>query len=297
MGEKRSTTANKTACVRAVEFLRPESQRVCCDPYASELAGPIYRLIGKSRLLTRVTFWVQLTRRGLTGSYGSIIARTRFIDDCLEECISEGVEQVVILGAGYDSRAYRFEELSGKARVFEVDHPATQEAKKKRLNKLFGSLPEHVVYVPVDFEKDDLGDRLYSCGYDSRLRSLFIWEGVTMYLDEETIDKTMAFVAQNSGKGSSLIFDYIDKSVTDGANQTEEAKVYRSYLEGTGEPIIYGIDSGTIRGFLHEREFYELECLTECELDDMYFKPIGRDDRGYHWFGYVHAAVNPNHLK
>ncbi len=97
--------------------------------------------------------------RRFPGATDTIVSRIRFIDDCLKDCITEGVEQLVILGAGYDARAYRFNELKNKL-VFEVDHPNTQKLKKNKILNIFGSLPHYIVYVPVDFEKDKLISKL-----------------------------------------------------------------------------------------------------------------------------------------
>jgi methyltransferase (TIGR00027 family) len=130
---------------------------------------------------------------------------------------------LVILGAGYDTRAYRFDKLKEEVKVFEVDHPATQKVKIEKVSKALGSLPGHVVYVSVDFEKERLDKKLSESGYNKSLKTLFIWEGVTMYLTAEAVDETLAFVAGNSGKGSSIIFNYIFRSVLDGTCELEYA--------------------------------------------------------------------------
>ncbi len=118
---------------------------------------------------------------------GFLVARERHVDEYLRTCLAEGIEQLVILGAGYDARAYRFKlELRG-VRAFEVDHPATQQAKLKRLQHVLGRMPAQVVYVPVDFNTQTLGEQLAACGYDERLKTLFIWQGVTHYLTPEAV--------------------------------------------------------------------------------------------------------------
>ncbi|MGB8312113.1 MAG: class I SAM-dependent methyltransferase [Halobacteriota archaeon] len=105
-----------------------------------------------------------------TAVIGFVVARERYIDDYLRSCIDGGLEQLVILGTGYDSRAYRFEGLK-RAKVFEVDHPATQRIKVVKLKTALGKLPENVVFVSIDFIKETLGRRLNACGYDNRLKN------------------------------------------------------------------------------------------------------------------------------
>jgi len=170
---KASYTAELVAIDRGVESMKPEHRRVCYDPLAVHFLSTRYRVIAKSHLLTRFVYWY---RRGriCPGAVGEVVTRTRFIDDYLAKCIDDGIQQLVILGAGYDTRAYRTEVLKVKVRVIEVDHPDTQKVKMERLRNIFGSLPEHVVYVPIDFEKEKLDKRLFESGYDRNLKTLFI---------------------------------------------------------------------------------------------------------------------------
>jgi methyltransferase (TIGR00027 family) len=143
------------------------------------------------------------------------------MDDYLGACLRAGIEQLVILGAGLDSRAYRIEGLKGQVRVFEVDHPATQAAKLAKLTKLFGALPAHVTYVPIDFDAETL-EKLFDFGYSRQHKTLFIWEGVVHYLTAEAVDQTLSFVSKHSGAGSSIIFDYVYTSALTAAHKREE---------------------------------------------------------------------------
>jgi len=213
-----SRTAEGVAALRAVESLKPEDERVCYDPLAQHFLGAKYRLFGRSRFLTRLALWN--AERRSPGVFGCLVGRTRYIDDCLKACIDDKIEQLVILGAGYDTRAYRFGELKEKVKVFEVDHPATQEVKIEKVSRMLGSLPGNVVYVPIDFEKERLDKKLFESGYDRSLKTLFIWEGVTMYLTAESVDRTLAFIAGYSGKGSRVVFDYLFESAIDGTSGT-----------------------------------------------------------------------------
>ena len=112
---KLSWTAEIVAHDRAIESVKPEHQRICYDPLAVHFLSPRYRAIARSHLLARLAYRYRRERHN-PGSAGEAVARTRFIDEYLKKCIDEGIRQLVILGAGYDSRAYRIEGLKGKAR-------------------------------------------------------------------------------------------------------------------------------------------------------------------------------------
>ena len=172
-----SRTADLATAWRAAESEKPESERVCYDPYAKYFLGGMYGILGKSRLLAKIAIWY--SDKVGPGAFSNKVLSTRYIDDRLKVCINDGIKQLVILGAGYDTRAYRFNDLRGKVKVFEVDHPDTQRAKMEKVKRIFGAFPEHVVYVPVDFEKEKLDRRLSESGYKKDLKTLFILEAVT----------------------------------------------------------------------------------------------------------------------
>ena len=169
-----SGTAIGAAAVRAIESEKPANERICYDPFARRFIDTWVYLLMK--LFAWYGEWH--TKGGLT----FIVCRCRYIDDYLQECLKSGVAQLVILGAGLDSRAYRNELHQGVARVFEVDHPATQASKIERVKKVFGKIPSHVTYISVDFVDETL-DKLLTSGFDPSLKTLFIWEGVTPYLN------------------------------------------------------------------------------------------------------------------
>jgi methyltransferase (TIGR00027 family) len=288
---KPSATAEANAAFRAAESLRPEDERVCYDPYAKDFLGTKFGIILKSRLFTKIALWY--AERVIPGAPSGVVARTRYIDDYLEACIDDGIEQLVILGAGYDSRAYRCDRLKGKIKVFEVDHPDTQRAKVEKVKKIFGFLPDDVVYVPIDLDKRKLDEGLFESGYDRNLKSLFIWEGTTQYLTAEAVDETLAFVSNNSGKGSSIIFDYAFQSALDGTLHHEEAKKWRAAFERRGEPPTFGIEEEAIEEFFFRRGLYQVKNVTTEFLESSYFKGANQGRRVTRLGGIVHAAVKP----
>jgi methyltransferase (TIGR00027 family) len=177
--------------------------------------------------------------------------------------------------------------------VFELDHPATQKVKKEKIKNIFGSLPDHVIYIPIDFDREKQDKRLFESGYDKNLKTLFIWEGVTMYLTAEAVDETLSFVAKNSGEGSSIIFNYIFQSVVDGTNKREEAKKIRKSYEKRGEHLSFGIEEGTIDDFLSKRGFCQIENVTGEYFKSAYFKGRNQNRNVCCLCGFVHAKVNP----
>jgi len=289
---KASYTAEVMAIRRAVESMRPESERVCYDPLAVNFIRTQFRIIGRSRLLTRMAVWYADERR-VPGGFGYVVARVRYIDDYLKTCMADGIGQLVILGAGYDTRPYRFDELKGRAKVFEVDHADTQKTKMEKLRKMFGSLPDHVVYVPIDFNKDKLDKRLYESGYDRNLKTLFIWEGVTYYIPAEAVDETLSFVANNSGEGSSIVFDYLVES--DEYEKSEQLFIERvqKIHKRIGELLIFGIPNGTIEEFLSRRGFCQIENASVDYLKKAYFNGRNQRRKVFASMAIVHATVKP----
>lgn len=261
-----SLTAAGIALARAIESERPAEERICYDPFARRFVPAwMYRVFG---------FFMKIgyTERRGPGVNGFLIARERYIDDVLQNFLEHGLEQLVILGAGYDSRAYRFN-LAG-VKVFEVDHPATQADKLEKLQVIFGKIPEHVTYVPVDFNTQTLEARLLESGYGPQRKTLFIWQGVIMYLTQEAVDATLSFVVNHSGKDSAIVFDYIYRSALDAQKQSE-IKGMRRYRFMTGEGLTFGIPRGAAESFLKERGFRDVKDSDTDFLKATYF--IGRN--------------------
>lgn len=258
-----SLTAAGIAIARAVETEKPIEERICYDPYA--------KLLAPAWMVSVFGFFIKTGYTELRGPgvNGFLVARDRYIDDVLQQFLSEGLQQLVILGAGYDSRAYRFD-LNG-VKTFEVDHPATQPEKLAKLQKIFGKTPEHVVYVPVDFNTQILENRLLESGYDPALKTLFIWQGVSMYLTAEAVDATLSIVANHSGPGSAIVFDYIYRNVLDGAQKQNEVVNMRRYRFMTGEGLTFGLPMGTVETFLQERGFHHVKDVNANDLKVAYF--------------------------
>jgi len=261
---KVSRSAEGVAAIRAIETRRPDSGRVVSDPYADALVP--------GGLLFSISRWIiesGLYERIAPGAVGFIIGRERYIDEYLKDRLSEGLDQVVLLGAGFDTRAFRIPGIE-RTRVFEVDQGATQAVKLERLKKVIDPLPAHVTFVPADLNTQPVGERLRSSGYDERGKTLFIWQGVTYFLGTEGIDSTLAFIADHSGPGSSVIFDYVYNDVL-----RDTTKGYGKTLaragKVSGEPYVFGIDRDQVGPFLAQRRFHDVLDISMAEVKAKYF--------------------------
>ncbi len=289
---KASITAEFMAMHRAAEARLPEGERVCYDPFAKYFLSSkiIYR--HKSWIRRKIAHWIM--NNIFPGLNGAIVARVRFIDDYLITCIDDGLEQLVILGAGYDTRAYRFDSLKEKVRVYEIDHPATQEIKMEKLKTIFPTPPDHVVYVPINFDKERLSEKLPEAGYDKTKKTLFILEGLIMYMPPEAVDETLSFITKNSGNYSSVIFDCLPSSIVDGTIKAKEGKAMRRHVKGSGEPFRFGLEKGEIEEFLSKRGFFNIKKVMAEECRDTYFKGASRDRKISGIFAFVHGTVKPD---
>jgi methyltransferase (TIGR00027 family) len=207
-----SHTAEHNALFRALESSLPENGRLFEDPLARTfLEWPlaiVARLAVLPGLRELVSWFIDHRWPGVRTS---VVARTRLIDDAIAASLGEHIEQLVILGAGFDSRAYRLPGLRGIA-VFEVDHPDTQATKRKALERELYVLPKHVRFVASDFNQRDLGSVMAAAGYRESARTFILWEGVTNYLTEAAVDTTLRWCSR-AAPGSLLLFTYVHGDV------------------------------------------------------------------------------------
>jgi len=268
MATRAKSTAQLTTLARAVASFEPDPRLRLPDVLAVRFLDPAPAALARSRLLRRLA--VRLYERWLPGAYLYTIARTKVIDTVLGEELRAGTRQVVILGAGYDSRPYRFHEACPAARFLEVDYPPTSARKVQKVERLLGRRPGHVIYCAVDLTSDTLDAALARHGYDPAGRSLFICEGVTMYLTAAAVDDTLAFVAQRAVPGSSIVFDYVFRSILQGDSTLYGAAEAVRLVRRRGEPFLFGIPQGEIRAFLNARGLDCAADLRPAELERAY---------------------------
>lgn len=284
-----SKTAMGVLLARHFESQKPEDERICYDPYAVYFINPEILEWGANHPDEARKMHEQLDKF-FPGRNNSIAARVRFFDDFVKKSIDEGIEQLVILGAGYDSRAYRIEGLE-KIKTFEVDHPATQNIKMEKIKIIFGSLPDHVVYVPCDLETEDFGQRLIDIGYSRHVKTLFLMEGLLMYLQPKVVDEILSFIVKNSGKNSSILFDYFPQSAVDGSSKFEAGRNIRNQVSQLGEPFKFGIKEGTVDIFLTQRGFTQVCNVTMEDCKKAYFQGINKNRIVDSLKSFVYAVV------
>ncbi|MDM8535170.1 class I SAM-dependent methyltransferase [Desulfobacterales bacterium HSG17] len=266
---KSSDTAEGVAAYRAVESMRSEKDRVIYDPYAKLFLGnkwqkiihnPIYKIIMK--LLQKFKY---------PGFYIAVIARVRFMNECIKECFPGKYTQLVILGAGYDMSAYCFRDILANARVYEVDHPNTQENKLIKIKEYIKDNPGNIAYIPVNFETDNLRESLSENGYTPSENTLFIWEGVTYYLEKNSVEQMLEFIIDNSASGSKLAFDYFPPEVIEGTSIERLGKTMYKLTKKLGEPYKFGIHVDDINDFLKYHRFTDIRKYSSKKVRDTYF--------------------------
>jgi methyltransferase (TIGR00027 family) len=278
---KPSVSALEVTAYRAIGAKHPDPAIRNGDTLALRFLGPDERTIleraGSDLILRALEMdaeraWESLgVRRGFALA---IHSRTRHIDKVFTDALRDGAAQVVVLGAGLDSRAYRFDTALRSARVFEVDLSATQEYKKKRVRELFGSLPSSVTYVPIDFTKQDLATELDASGYDRAKKTIFVWEGVSFYLPEEAVDATLRFVATHAAPGSRLVFDYFLRSGLQ--KPTAPLGDAMARFKTSGEPLIFGLPDEDAQGFIKQRG---LGILENARMGDLLLQYVPESQR------------------
>jgi methyltransferase (TIGR00027 family) len=280
-GSGMTRQALSTATVRAVESYRDEETRLYEDRIDVALLPPLWQAFVRPMRWSIVRRPLLAYReRQFPGVIGNLVCRTRFIDDVLQRELRDGVEQVVVLGAGFDTRAYRVPGIDD-ADVFEVDHPDVQEAKEKRVQSVFGSVPSHVTFVPVDFDTQELLTALDRTAYDRGKRTLFIWEGVTQYITEAAVGSTLRGVSTGAGDGSKLVFTYIKRGIVEGTDRTAVDETVMGMAEDQGSPWITGLDPDGLDAYLDERGLTLLEDVGATEYRDRYLDPLDRDTTVY----------------
>lgn len=256
-----SRTALTACAYRAIGALDPDPNTRNPDYLAGKLLGRAFDFaveVGRFRSEPRRAFFF-------------VTARTKHIDALLKEALKNGVSQVVVLGAGFDSRAYRFQKEFPKVKFFEMDLPATQKYKSDLMAKQVGPPPPTLIYTPIDFNTQTLGQALAKAGFDTKAKTFFIWEGVTYYISAQAVEGTLRFIAQNSAPGSSVVFDYALEEVVKGtSSRYPGARFFMDRLASMGEPWVFGIADGKARDYVSQRGLQAVSDLGSREMSKRY---------------------------
>ena len=259
-----SLTAYKVAMMRAAHQIL-DNPKVFEDPIALSIIGTQGAPDIRSKKRTFKTKLHSYLR-------AIVVARNRFAEDELSEAIKRGVRQYVILGAGLDTFAYRNPHSTDGLRVFEVDHPVTQEWKRQQLKATEIRIPETLAFVPIDFESQSLVDQLRKAGFTTDEPSLFSWLGVTMYLTRETIMATMGHIFSSTTSGSKIVFDYV---ITPSSQNFLRRLVFRLLSNGVrraGEPWKSFFDPNSLVMDLKAIGFTHAEDIGPEKINALFFK-------------------------
>jgi methyltransferase (TIGR00027 family) len=280
MRQTASWTATLVALYRAIESSRSAATRLFEDPFAPAFLDWRFRsALRLSRLpVVGAAFPWSLVDGHWAGPRGTVAVRTRYIDDVLGDALRDGVDQVVILGAGFDCRAYRLPGID-RARVFEVDHPATQARKTAVVTGRLGTVPSHVTMVAIDFTTHSLETVMPGTGYRSGAKTFFICEGVTHYLSASDIDALFRFVVGSAASGSRMVFTYIHRGMLEGAVAFAGAANTLATVRRAGEPYTFGFDPADLAQQLAVRRLRLIEDVGPAAYRDRYLRPLGRHDQ------------------
>lgn len=285
MRQGASTTAEAVCFMRACEHLRPLGERILEDPFAQYFLGPLFRTVLPSarahQLLTRT---VQHVSPGL---FTYIVARHRFMDDALLASLHQGITQVILLGAGYDARPWRFADQLRHVNLFAVDHPATAQYRAKMVSTHQAQFPStHVKSVEMNFQTQCLKTQLTAAGFQEGEKTFVVWEGVSMYLTRAAIQKTLTTIKKMTAPQSELVMDFWFKlrplSILAAIN-----RVGSQALRILGEPITFGLPPEELSRFVLDFGF---------EVEDL-VTPDALKSRYVHTPRHVYPAMYVAHLK
>ena len=291
---RKDGTAQGVAKQRLIESLAKPDKRVIYDPYAKKfvLGASIIKLMGHK-------FSVWLGEKIVPGLHEHLISRTRFIDNLIEKTTLDKVEQYVILGAGYDSRAHRLKLPSG-LKIFEVDQPEVQEIKRSKLPDEIANA-ENVTYVSIDFNYQSLKEQLLNAGFDQSKSTIFTLEGVSQYITREALNSTLSELALLTPNSNATFFmSYVNKLFIEdpeacfGMGYSKPEKAVKFITNGAakvGEPWISFYSSREIEDLLSQNSFTLIENKTLADLNSKYFTPVGRTIPENYIFKIEHFVV------
>lgn len=288
-----SWTAEGVAALRAIGALCPDEKIRNPDYLAVKFINPAYWHYSVYKP-SNYDVSMRVIRAYRVDTYFLVNARTHKLDQTLLQMASDGLEQVVVLGAGFDTRAYRFAKKMPGIRFFELDLPATLERKKQVVAQALGEVPDYVAYAPIDFNTETIEEALVRVGYDAAKKTYFVWEGVTMYITEEAVKATLQFIAARSAPGSAVVFDYLLAGVAARDwKKYPKARFSATLCAVHGEPWIFGFPEPSAEEFVRKTGLEVVEDLNGEEMTAKYMtRSDGKVDgmAGSHW-GLMHARV------
>lgn len=268
-----SATALVVALIRATHT-RTAPRRLIDDPWGDQLVPEQAVSAIRQSMLSGSDIAATDTQAELDAllraspAYANVVLRTRYTEDALAAAILRGVTQYVLIGAGFDSYALRTPAGAEHLRIFEIDHPATQSLKTRRLDECGIAVHERVQFLPADLSQQTLGNVLADSSFKPGELTFFSLLGVTMYLSPADNRATMREIAKSAAPGSELVFTYIDQAIfSTGSGPAPEAFTsIQQSVASVGEPFIGGFDPATLPGNLEKAGLLLEEDLTDPEL-------------------------------
>lgn len=267
-----SETAIVTASLRALSTYET-AKTLQCQDFMAELFLPPDRKTALSNEDSRTMIKKAIPK----GLYEYVIARTKYFDQLFVDALKNNMTQIVFLGAGFDTRPYRFYEWIGNTKIYELDTPWTQNHKLFQLQQNKIPIHENLKYIPINFETDDLRKSLVQSGFDPSKATLFLWEGVSFYLTNQTVTGMLRLLKEISGSGSWLAFDF----------QTIDNNKDLIVTGLKEEQIKFGIKTGEINRFVRENGYHLVEHLTSNDMEKRFL----RSDNG-DLFGSIMPIMN-----
>ena len=218
----------------------------------------------------------------------SPLCRTVYTEKALKSAVRTGTKQYVILGAGMDTFAFRETEFLSKYRVFEVDHPLTQADKLERIARVGWAVPDNLSFVPVDFTKDSLAERMIAVGFEPSVKSFFSWLGVTYYLSAEAIDTMLSALSSLCADGSTLVFDYPDENFFDASERRVQNTIMMA--KAGGEPMHSAFSYSELETLLEKHGFLIYELLTPEDIQRDVIDKAGADMKAFEHVNYCLAV-------
>lgn len=278
---KTSRTAQYMALFRALESKRDANDRLFSDPYAIHFLEPKLRLAVNLSKNVLIRKYINNTiQKKIPGALSSGLARTKYIDDVLQKSISTGVTQLIILGAGFDTRALRLDFLKSIP-VIEIDHPNTSNFKIQTFKKRIGELSKNISYCQINFNEQSLNQLAEQHNFDFTKPTTIIWEGVTNYLTADAIDRTFTFISKFP-KGSHVIFTYIHKEVLDNPVSFLGGEKLLTDLENLEERWTFGFIPEELSDYLDQFDLKLVEDLGAAEYREKYLPD--RKENGYEFY-------------
>jgi len=205
------------------------------------------------------------------GLYEYIITRTKYIDGIYKIALENKITQIVIVGAGYDTRAIRLPNNYDQMKIYELDSIFTQQAKMKAYKNNDIQIPKNLRFVPINFEKENLCNKFEEIGMERNKKSFYIIEGVTMYLEQTAVDRLFTEISKYMGKESMVVFDYIYNDVLRQERKHYGEKGAIATVKKVNESFQFGMENNSISEYLMKYNFQVIDHLDAREMERRYF--------------------------